>query len=72
MKRFVLRIAAVSVTALSLSDRSRAFSKLRATGAARRVLCILVTTIGAIALSAQPASAAVIFRTSPTSTSRSS
>jgi hypothetical protein len=61
MKRFVLRIAAVSVTALSLSDRSRAFSKLRATGADRQVLGILVTAILGIALSAQPGSAAVTF-----------
>ena len=61
MKRIVPRIAAVSVAALCLHNRSRAFPKLRATGAARRVLGILVTTIGSIALSAQPASAAVIF-----------
>ena len=61
MKLFVPRIAAVPVAGLCLCNRSRAFSKLRATGAARRVLGILVTAILGIALSAQPASAAVIF-----------
>ena len=61
MKRFIPRTPAVFVATLCLCNRSRAFSKLRATGAARRVLGILATAILAIALSARPASAVVSF-----------
>lgn len=61
MKRFIPRTPAVSVATLCLRNRSGAFSKLRVTGAARRVLGILMTAPLGVVLSAQPASAAVTF-----------
>lgn len=61
MKHFVRRIAAVSVAALCLCNRSGAFSKLRVTGATCRVLGILMTAILGVVLSAQPTSAVVTF-----------
>src|SRR3954468_17372049 len=61
MKLFVPRIANVSAVAQCRPNRSWAFSKLRETGAARRVLGILVTAILSTVLSAQPVWAAVTF-----------
>jgi hypothetical protein len=61
MKHFIPRTPAISVATLCLCNRSGALSKLRVTGAVRRVLGILMTAVLGVVLLAQPTSAAVTF-----------